>query len=159
MRVTIIAAGRLKEKYLHEGIEEYLKRLKPFAQVNIIEIADEAVSEGASRAETEKARDTEGERMMRALPERAYHIALDIKGDSLSSEEFAALFEKAAVQGISHMVFTIGGSVGLAPCVMAAADLKLSFGAVTYPHQLMRLILTEQIYRAFKINRREPYHK
>ena len=159
MRVTVIAAGRLKEKYLREGIDEYLKRLKPFAQMNIIEIADEAIPEGASKAETDRAREAEGERMLRALPERTYHVALDMRGEALSSEEFAGLFEKAALSGISHVTFTIGGSVGLAPAVTTAADLKLSFGAVTYPHQLMRLILTEQIYRAFKINRREPYHK
>ena len=159
MQLTIVAVGKLKEKYLREGVGEYLKRLTPFARVQILEAADERLAEGAPPALVQRVKQTEGERIMALLPPAAYHIALDSRGKLLSSEELAGVFAENSLGGVSRFAVSIGGSVGLSEQVLNAADLHLSFGRLTYPHQLMRLMLVEQLYRAFKINRGEPYHK
>ncbi|SCW75443.1 23S rRNA (pseudouridine1915-N3)-methyltransferase [Paenibacillus tianmuensis] len=159
MNIQIIAVGKLKETYLVQGIAEYVKRLGPYAKVQIVEVPDEKAPESMSAAEEVQVRQREGERILAKLPADAYVVALAIDGKPLSSEELARQVQDLATYGRSHMAFVIGGSLGLAPEVLARADLKLSFGRMTLPHQLMRLVLVEQVYRAFKIIRGEPYHK
>ena len=159
MEITIIAVGKIKEKYLKEGIAEYLKRLSPYARLTVIEIDDENAPEYLSPAEAEKVVKKEGERILTKIPPSSFVIALDLKGKNLSSEELASFISEKSLYGKSRLTFLIGGSLGLSTEVLERADFKLSFGRMTYPHQLMRLILLEQIYRAFKIVRGEPYHK
>ncbi|MCL1874406.1 MAG: 23S rRNA (pseudouridine(1915)-N(3))-methyltransferase RlmH [Clostridiales bacterium] len=155
MQITIIAVGKLKEKYLREGIAEYTKRLLPLTRLNTIEIAEEnMVNISISQLLTR-----EGQRILQALSPDAYQIALDIEGQSLSSTQLAQVLADKSLAGQSHFTFIIGGSWGLDKKVLDLADLRLSFGRLTYPHQLMRLILLEQIYRVLKINRGETYHK
>lgn len=159
MEIKIIVVGKLKEKYLKNGIAEYLKRLKRYANLKIIEIKDEAASQTLSDAEIEQIKVVEGKRIIEKLPDRARVIALDLKGKQLTSEDFAEEINETMTYGTSKIVYIIGGSHGLSQEVLQKTDLKISFGKMTYPHQLMRLILVEQIYRAFKIIRNEPYHK
>jgi len=159
VHITIIAVGKIKEKYLAEGIREYLKRLSAYARVEIIEVADEKTAENPSPAELALIKAKEGEKISRYLKSGTCIIALDIQGRNYSSEEMAAAIADLGLKGKSDLTFIIGGSVGLADTLLQAADIRLSFGRMTYPHQLMRLILLEQIYRSFKINRGEPYHK
>ena len=159
MEIKIIVVGKLKEKYLKNGIAEYLKRLKRYANLKIIEIKDEAASQTLSDAEIEQIKVVEGKRIIEKLPDRARVIALDLKGKQLTSEDFAEEINETMTYGTSQIVYIIGGSHGLSQEVLQKTDLKISFGKMTYPHQLMRLILVEQIYRAFKIIRNEPYHK
>ena len=159
MQITVIAVGRLKESYLKEGAGEYLKRLSSYAKVRVVEIADQMLAENASAAQKEKVLHLEGEGILQSIPPQSFVIALDISGELLYSEQLADLMEKTALSGNSSFVFIIGGSVGLSPDVLARADKRVSFGRMTYPHQLMRMILLEQIYRTFRINRGEPYHK
>ena len=159
MRISILAVGKVREPYLKEGIAEYLRRLAPLAKIEILEAEDEPLAETASAAQAAQVREREGERLLRQLPEDAFCLALESGGELLSSTELAALLAEQALKGKRQVAFCIGGSSGLSPKVLARADLRLSFGRVTYPHQLMRLILLEQIYRAYKINRGEPYHK
>lgn len=159
MNITIIAVGRIREKYITDGINEFLKRLKPLAGVEIKEVPDEKAPEGLSAKEEEQIRGREGERILRMLRDGQVVTALAIKGTELSSEELARTIDEWGIRGRSDLAFVIGGSLGLAESVLARADLVLSFGKMTFPHQLMRLILLEQVYRAFKINRGEPYHK
>jgi len=159
MKITVLCVGKLKEKYLREAIAEYQKRLSAYAKLEMIEIPDEKCPERISQAEKQKVIQTEGAGLLALLPADAFVIALDIRGKNISSEDFAGLFADKMLGGKSHFVFIIGGSLGLSEQVLQRADFKLSFGKMTYPHQLMRLILTEQIYRAFKINAHEPYHK
>lgn len=159
MNIQIVAVGKLKEKYLVQGIEEYMKRLGPYAKVSITELADEKAPESMSAAEEQQVKDREGERILAALKPDAYVIAMAIEGEMWTSEQLAAKLQDLATYGRSHVAFVIGGSLGLSSAVMRRADAKLSFGRITYPHQLLRLVLTEQVYRAFKIMRGEPYHK
>ncbi|WP_281883346.1 23S rRNA (pseudouridine(1915)-N(3))-methyltransferase RlmH [Paenibacillus sp. YYML68] len=159
MNIQIISVGKLKENYLVQGIAEYVKRLGPYAKVTLVEVPDEKAPETISAAEEAQVKQREGERLLAQLREQTYVIALAIDGRTLSSEELARQLEDLAVYGRSHVAFVIGGSLGLAPEVLKRADLKLSFGRMTLPHQLMRLVLVEQVYRAFKIVRGEPYHK
>ncbi|GAV22930.1 23S rRNA (pseudouridine(1915)-N(3))-methyltransferase RlmH [Carboxydothermus pertinax] len=159
MEITIVAVGKIKEKYLKEGIAEYLKRLSPYARLTVIEVDDENAPENLFLAEAEKVVKKEGERILAKIPPSSFIIALDIKGKNLSSEELASFISEKSLYGQSKLTFLIGGSLGLSREVLERADFKLSFGRMTYPHQLMRLILLEQIYRAFKIIRGEPYHK
>ncbi|AVX19474.1 23S rRNA (pseudouridine1915-N3)-methyltransferase [Carboxydocella sporoproducens DSM 16521] len=159
MQITIVCVGKLKEKYWREAEQEYLKRLAPYARVKIIEVADESCPEEAGESVREQVRQKEGERLLAALPPHSWRVALDLRGKTCSSEEMAARVEEWLLAGWSHLVFVIGGSLGLADKVLAACQFKLSFGAFTYPHQLMRVILLEQIYRWQKIRRGEPYHK
>jgi len=159
MEITIIAVGKIKEKYLKEGIAEYLKRLSPYARLTVIEVDDENAPENLSPAEAEKVVKKEGERILAKLHPSSFVVALDLKGKNLSSEELASFISEKNLYGQSKLTFIIGGSLGLSKDVLERADFKLSFGRMTFPHQLMRLILLEQIYRAFKIIRGEPYHK
>jgi len=151
--------GKLREKYLVQGVEEYAKRLGRYCSLEIIELADESTPDNAPAAITAAIKKKEGERILKAIKDDSYCIALAIDGNMLSSEELAAKLEKLAVTGTSHISFVIGGSLGLSKEVMARANYKLSFSKMTFPHQLMRLIFLEQLYRAFKINKNEPYHK
>lgn len=159
MNISIIAVGKVKEKYLTQGIEEFLKRLTPYAKVSINEIREEQAPENLSLSEMEQVKNKEGERILAAIKADQVVVALAIEGRNLSSEELAKQLDDYATYGKSNVAFVIGGSLGLADAVMKRADLKLSFSRMTFPHQLMRLILVEQIYRAFRINRGEPYHK
>ncbi|TCZ75727.1 23S rRNA (pseudouridine(1915)-N(3))-methyltransferase RlmH [Paenibacillus albiflavus] len=159
MNIQIITVGKLKERYLVQGIAEYAKRLGAYAKVQFVEVPDEKAPESMSAAEEEQVRRKEGERILSSLREDSYAIALAIDGDQLASEQLAARLQDLATYGRSQVAFIIGGSLGLSPEVLRRADMRLSFGRMTLPHQLMRLVLVEQIYRAFKISRGEPYHK
>ncbi|MEK4669648.1 23S rRNA (pseudouridine(1915)-N(3))-methyltransferase RlmH [Niallia sp. FSL R7-0271] len=159
MNISIITVGKLKEKYLKQGIEEYTKRLSSYSKIEIIEVPDEKAPEVLSEAEMIQVKDKEGERILAKVPADAHVIALSIEGKQKSSEELAETLDKLATYGKSKVTFIIGGSLGLSSQVLKRADDKLSFSKMTFPHQLMRLILVEQVYRAFRINRGEPYHK
>lgn len=159
MDITIIGVGKLKEKYLKDGIAEYVKRMKSYAHVDIVEVPDEPAPNILSDAEVEQVKQKEGERILEKVPDRAHVIALDLRGKQFTSEQFSAHLEEEMIYGASHFVFIIGGSHGLSKEVLQRVDTKISFGKMTYPHQLIRLILVEQIYRAFRIMRNEPYHK
>lgn len=159
MRITLICVGKLKEKYLTLGVGEYVKRLSRYCTLDIIELADEKTPDNASVAQDEMIKKKEGERILKALKEDSFCIALAIEGNMLSSEELAAKIDQLGISGTSHISFIIGGSLGLSEEVLKRADYKLSFSKMTFPHQLMRMILVEQIYRAYRINTNQPYHK
>lgn len=159
MNISIIAVGKLKEKYLKQGIAEYVKRLTPYAKVEIIELADEKAPEQLSELEMTQIKQKEGSRILAKITPDTYVIALAIDGVSWSSEQLAKELDKLATYGKSKIAFVIGGSLGLSDEVLKRANEKLSFSKMTFPHQLMRLILVEQVYRSFRINRGEPYHK
>ncbi|MBQ2753406.1 MAG: 23S rRNA (pseudouridine(1915)-N(3))-methyltransferase RlmH [Firmicutes bacterium] len=159
MKITVVCVGKLKEKFFADGVEEYKKRLGRYAKIEIAEVADEKAPENLSRAEEEQVKVKEGEKILKKIPDDAFVVALCIDGKMLSSEELADFFEKKTVSGISSIAFVIGGSLGLSKEVIDRADYKLSFSKMTFPHQLMRMILMEQIYRAFRIIKNEPYHK
>ena len=156
MKITCVTVGKIKEKYLTEAIREYEKRLSRYCRLEIVELADEKTPDGAGAAAI---RDREGERILKAIKEDAYVIALAIEGKMLDSVELSRKIEALGTGGVSHIVFVIGGSLGLSPAVMKRADYALSFSKMTFPHQLMRVILLEQIYRSFRIMKNEPYHK
>lgn len=159
MQIKIIAVGKLKEKYLVQGIKEYMKRLGGYTKIELIEVADEKAPENLSTAQMQQVKDKEGERILAKIKEQDYVFALAIEGENPTSEAFAKQMAQLMVQGKSNFVFVIGGSLGLSTAVMKRSNAAISFGKMTYPHQLMRLILVEQIYRAFRINHGEPYHK
>ncbi len=159
MKITILAVGKCKEKYWTMAIDEYCKRLGRYADVQIIEVADEKTPDGASEKQEEQIREIEGERLLRYIRKEAYCIALAIDGEAPDSVQLSRRMDQLAVQGNGHLMFVIGGSLGLSREVLRRADWKLSFSRMTFPHQLMRVILLEQIYRAFRISRNEPYHK
>ncbi|MCM3694007.1 MULTISPECIES: 23S rRNA (pseudouridine(1915)-N(3))-methyltransferase RlmH [Bacillaceae] len=159
MNISIVSVGKLKEKYLKMGIDEYLKRLNSYAKVEVIEVADEKAPEELSELEMIQVKQKEGERILAKISQDTYVIALAINGKMQSSEELADTLDKLATYGKSKIAFVIGGSLGLSEEVLKRANEKLSFSKMTFPHQLMKLILVEQIYRAFRINRNEPYHK
>ncbi len=159
MKITVCCVGKIKESYLKAAIDEYSKRLSRYCKLEILEVADEKTSEKSTEAEDALIRDKEGERLLKKIDESAYVIALAIDGESLSSEGLADRLDKLTVGGESHLVFVIGGSIGLSEEVLKRADMKLSFSKMTFPHQLMRVILLEQIYRSFRIINGEPYHK
>lgn len=159
MNISIITVGKLKEKYLKQGIDEYLKRLSAYAKMDIIEVPDEKAPEELSETEMIQVKQKEGERILAKIHLDAHVIALAIEGKMKSSEELADTLDKLATYGKSKIAFVIGGSLGLSQEVLQRADEKLSFSKMTFPHQLMKLILLEQVYRAFRINRGEPYHK
>lgn len=158
MRVTIVCAGKLKEKYLTQGIAEYEKRLAPFCSLEIREIHEERMPAEPSEAEKAQVLAREGERLLRQVPQGSYLFVLDVFGDEMSSEEFSAQLDRLALQGKSSLTFLIGGAFGLSEAVRAAADRRLSFSRFTFTHQMVRLLLVEQIYRAMKISRGEKYH-
>lgn len=159
MQIRVLAVGKLKEQYLVEGIEEYSKRLGRYERLEIVELRKESFSEPLSAKEVEEILRREGERILKEIKPRSFLVALDRGGRALSSEELAEEIQRAALAGSSQLVFVIGGSLGLDERVLKRADLVLSFSKFTFPHQLMRLILLEQIYRAFTILNNERYHK
>lgn len=159
MQITIVTVGKLKEKYLKEGIEEYTKRLSSYCKLQIIEVADEKAPEELSATEMEQVKRKEGERILAQIKPDTYVIALAIEGSMWSSEKLSSELDRLATYGKSQIAFVIGGSLGLSDQVLKRSDAQLSFSKMTFPHQLMRLILVEQVYRAFRISRGEPYHK
>ena len=159
MKIKIVTVGKLKEKYLKDGIAEYSKRLSRFANLEMIELADEKTPDRASNSENQKILEIEGTRILSKIADRDFVIVLAIEGKSLSSEEFSKQLEQAPINGFSTLTFVIGGSLGISPQVKKRANLSISFGRLTLPHQLMRLVLVEQIYRAFTIQQGSPYHK
>lgn len=159
MKITLITVGKIKEKYLRDAIAEYSKRLSRYCKLEMIEVADEKTPDQASWALENEIRAKEGERILKYLKDDAYVITLEIGGSMLSSEAFAQKIERLGVQGKSHLIFIIGGSIGLSPAVCQRSDFSLSFSEMTFPHQLMRVILLEQIYRSYRIIAGEPYHK
>ncbi|WP_261303369.1 23S rRNA (pseudouridine(1915)-N(3))-methyltransferase RlmH [Paenibacillus andongensis] len=159
MHIQILTVGKLKERYLVDGIAEYVKRLGPYAKVQMIEVPDEKAPENMSPAEEQQVRVKEGERLLAKLGADVYVVALAIDGEMWTSEQLAGSLDKLATYGRSQVAFVIGGSLGLSSELLRRADIRLSFGRMTLPHQLMRLVLVEQIYRAMRINRGEPYHK
>ncbi|MGN0204548.1 MAG: 23S rRNA (pseudouridine(1915)-N(3))-methyltransferase RlmH [Coprococcus sp.] len=159
MKITLITVGKIKEKFYVQAIQEYSKRLSRYCKLDIVEVADEKTPDHASETVETQIREKEGERILKALKEDSYVIALAIEGKMRSSEELAARIEQLGISGESHLTFIIGGSLGLSKAVLDRADEKLSFSAMTFPHQLMRVILLEQIYRSYRIIHNEPYHK
>lgn len=159
MQIKLITVGKLKEKYLIAGIQEYAKRLGAYTKFSMIEVPDEKAPENLSAAQMLNVKEKEGQRILSKIKDDDYVFALAIEGVERTSVDFAGEIEKLTLHGKSSFVFIIGGSLGLSPEVYQRADTLISFGKMTYPHQLMRLIFTEQIYRAFKIIHHEPYHK
>ena len=159
MRISLVCVGKIKEKYYTDAIAEYSKRLSRYCKLDIVELADEKTPDNASDAENEKIKDKEGKRILAALREGSYVVALAIDGKMPDSVELSEMIDGWGIKGISDITFIIGGSLGLSREVLARADYKLSFSRMTFPHQLMRVILLEQIYRAYRIMKGEPYHK
>lgn len=159
MKITILAVGKVKESYFRDGIAEYLKRLSKYAKMEVIEVNDEKTPDNASEKEEGLIKQKEGERLLKSMKEDAYTIVLAIDGKKLDSVSLAEKIDQLGVSGVSHIQFVIGGSLGLADEVLRKADMKLSFSDMTFPHQLMRLILCEQIYRSYRIIHNQPYHK
>lgn len=159
MNIDIVCVGKIKERYLKDAIAEYSKRLTRFAKINVIEVPDEKTPEHASDAVNEQIKAKEGDRILKHLRNNATVVALAIEGKQLTSEQLAVHIAQWGLHGVSHVQFVIGGSLGLDPRVLTRADMLLSFSKMTFPHQLMRVILLEQVYRGFKINAHEPYHK
>lgn len=159
MKITLLTVGKIKEKYLRDAIAEYTKRLGRYCRLTIIEVPDEQTPESAGAAIEDSIRRREAERLLRHIKEDAYVITLEIEGKHLTSEEFARKIEDLGVRGKSHIMFIIGGSIGLGKEILTRSDFALSFSRMTFPHQLMRLILLEQIYRGYRIINGEPYHK
>lgn len=159
MKITIITVGKLKEKYLKDAIAEYSKRLSKYCKLEIVEVADEKTPENASEVVEDAIRSKEAERILKYVKEDAFVITLEIAGKQLTSEEFADKIEQLGVRGISRIIFVIGGSIGLGKEVLAQSDFALSFSKMTFPHQLMRVILLEQVYRSYRIISGQPYHK
>lgn len=159
MKIKVVTVGKLKEKYLKDGIAEYLKRISRFAKLEMIELSDEKTPDKASESENQKILEIEGQRILSKVADRDFVIVLAIEGKTLSSEEFSKNLEEASIKGFSTLTFIIGGSLGLSQDVKKRANISVSFGRLTLPHQLMRLVLVEQIYRAFTIQQGSPYHK
>lgn len=159
MKITLIAVGKLKEKYFTMAVDEYSKRLSRYVKLNIVEVSDERTPDNASEAEEENIRRKEGERIIKCLKGDEYVITLEIEGKMLNSVELSEKISQIGVSGKGHIAFIIGGSLGLSDGVRSMADYKLSFSKMTFPHQLMRVILLEQVYRSYRILGNEPYHK
>ena len=159
MKITLVTVGKIKEKFFEDAIKEYSKRLSRYCKLEILQVADEKTPEGASEAVELQIKEKEGQRILSLIRDDAYVIALAIEGKMMDSEELAERIEKLGVSGISQIVFVIGGSLGLSAQVMKRADYALSFSRMTFPHQLMRVVLLEQIYRSYRIMNHQPYHK
>lgn len=159
MHITILSVGKIKEKYLKDAVAEYTKRLSKYCKLEIIEVADEKTPDQASEVVERNIRDKEGERILRYVKEDTFVITLEINGKMLGSEELAEKIRLLGVQGKSNITFIIGGSIGLGEAVQKRSDFALSFSKMTFPHQLMRVILLEQVYRSYRIMSGEPYHK
>ncbi len=159
MNITILAVGKVKETFYREALQEYQKRLSRYCRLEIVEVADEPAPEKISPAQEDIIKEREAQRILKRLCDNSFVITLEITGKKYDSEKFAKKLENLALAGKSQLVFIIGGSLGLHASVSDRADLKLSFSDMTFPHQLMRVILAEQIYRAFRIIHKSPYHK
>ena len=159
MKITILAVGKIKEKYFTDAVEEYKKRLSRYCKLEIIEVADEKTPDHASAQEEERIRQKEGERLKKYIKDGAYVISLAIEGNQCSSEAFSRKIHELGLHRESHIIFIIGGSIGLASDILKESKELLSFSKMTFPHQLMRVILLEQIYRGYRIMNGEPYHK
>lgn len=159
MEIRILSVGKIKEKYLNAGIAEYAKRLSRYCKLTFYQVADEKTPDRASDALNEQIKDTEGQRLLKHIREQDYVIALAIDGNMLDSVELSRKIGQLGVEGRSSIAFVIGGSLGLSDAVLQRADYRLSFSRMTFPHQLMQMILLEQIYRGFRILNNEPYHK
>ncbi|HET8405765.1 TPA: 23S rRNA (pseudouridine(1915)-N(3))-methyltransferase RlmH [Streptococcus pneumoniae] len=159
MKIKVVTVGKLKEKYLKDGIAEYSKRISRFAKFEMIELSDEKTPDKASESENQKILEIEGQRILSKIADRDFVIVLAIEGKTFFPEEFSKQLEETSIKGFSTLTFIIGGSLGLSSSVKNRANLSVSFGRLTLPHQLMRLVLVEQIYRAFTIQQGFPYHK
>ncbi|WP_288481018.1 23S rRNA (pseudouridine(1915)-N(3))-methyltransferase RlmH [uncultured Clostridium sp.] len=159
MNITLITVGKLKEKYLKQAIDEYSKRLSRYCKLEIIELNDEKTPDNASEKEEQLIKEKEGKQILSKIKENAFVIAMDLGGKNLTSEEFSKFIDQNGVMGNSNIVFLIGGSLGLSDEVKKRANYKLCFSKMTFPHQLFRVMLLEQIYRGFRIMKNEPYHK
>ena len=159
MRISVVCVGKIKEKYLKLGIDEFSKRLSKYCKLEVIELDDEKAPENLSDKEMMMIKEKEGKKILSKIKDNSYVIALAIDGKNLSSEELAETIDNLGVRGTSHIVFVIGGSLGLSDDVLRRSNYKLSFSKMTFPHQLMRLILLEHVYRSYRINNGEPYHK
>ena len=159
MKITVLAVGKIKERFYTDAVSEYAKRLSRYCRLEIVEVADEKTPDGAGEAMERKIKEKEGERLLSHIKDKMYVSALAIEGKARSSEELSGRLDNLGLQGNSDIAFVIGGSLGLSEAVLKRADEALSFSRMTFPHQLMRVILLEQIYRSFKIQHGEPYHK
>ncbi|WP_291583110.1 23S rRNA (pseudouridine(1915)-N(3))-methyltransferase RlmH [Clostridium sp. UBA6640] len=159
MNITLITVGKIKEKYLKDGIDEYSKRLQRYCKLSIIELQDEKTPDNASQKEELQIKNKEGEAILKSIKDNMYVIALDLKGKNLTSEEFSNYIQDLGTMGKSDITFIIGGSLGLSQDVLNRANYKLCFSKMTFPHQLFRMMLLEQVYRGFRIMKGEPYHK
>ena len=159
MKITVLAVGKIKDRFYTDAVSEYAKRLSRYCRLEIVEVADEKTPDGAGEAMERKIKEKEGERLLSHIKDNMYVIALAIEGKARSSEELSGRLDNLGLQGNSDIAFVIGGSLGLSEAVLKRADEALSFSRMTFPHQLMRVILLEQIYRSFKIQHGEPYHK
>ena len=159
MKITLVTVGKIKEKFYTDAIAEYTKRLSRYCKLEIVQVADEKTPDKASETEERQIKEREGKRVLAQIKEGAYVIALAIQGEMLSSEQLAGKLERLGIEGQSQLVLVIGGSLGLSEEVLRRADYQLSFSRMTFPHQLMRVILLEQIYRGYRILAGEPYHK
>lgn len=159
MKIRVIAVGKIKEKYIRDGINEYLKRLSRYCSVEIMEVEDEKTQENLTNREIDIIKDKEGKRILSKISPNSHIISLVIEGKQMSSEELANKIEDLMIEGVNDLTFIIGGSLGLSREVIEKSNLKLSFSKMTFPHQLMRMVLLEQIYRSFRIIRGEPYHR
>ena len=159
MNITLITVGKIKEKFLKDAISEYSKRLSKYCKVNIVEVSDEKTPDNASEKKELAIKEKEGDLILKHIKDNMYVVALDLKGENLTSPEFAEFIRKLGVKGESNITFVIGGSLGIAEKVLRRANYKLCFSKMTFPHQLFRVMLLEQIYRGFRIIKGEPYHK
>lgn len=159
MNITLVTVGKLKEKYLKQAIDEYSKRLSRYCKLDIIELPDEKTPDNASEKEETQIKEKEGKAILSKIKDNSYVVAMDLKGKQLTSEELSSFVERCGITGNSNIVFVIGGSLGLSDEVIKRADYKLCFSKMTFPHQLFRVMLLEQVYRAFRIMKNEPYHK
>lgn len=159
MNIDILCVGKIKEKYLRDAIDEYTKRLSKYCRINIIEVTDEKTTDGQGAALDGRVKRLEGERILKHLQDDAFKVTLEIEGRQFSSPELADKINRLGIDGISRIQFIIGGSLGLDDMITEQSDMALSFSKMTFPHQLMRVILLEQIYRSYRINNNEPYHK
>lgn len=159
MKITVLCVGKIKEKYFTLGIDEYAKRLSRYCKLEIIEVPDEKTPDNASENEELQIKAKEGDKLLRYIKDNAFVIALAIEGKMLTSEELSEKMEQLGINGDSNVVFVIGGSLGLDKRILDRADYKLSFSKMTFPHQMMRMVLLEQVYRGYRIMKGEPYHK
>ena len=158
MRFYVVCIGKLKDAYLREGVAEFVKRMRPYGGITITELNESKIGDKPSDADRKQVVVEEGERLLKAVPKNAYTVLLDVYGKTMSSEELAKTIAKLEVDGISDMAFIVGGAFGVSDELRQSVNYKLSFSPMTFTHQMVRLLLVEQIYRASKINRKEPYH-